>query len=77
MPDHDPPPDVITSHVGMNIGAYKEAAEHLLGALSMQEATEEKSKQLWQTLRRALNAMVCLSPSNKRRRIDVLLLLGS
>jgi peroxin-5 len=46
----------------MNIGAYKEAAEHLLGALSMQEATEEKSKQLWQTLRRALNAMVCLSP---------------
>ncbi|KAH9978583.1 hypothetical protein BGW80DRAFT_1279764 [Lactifluus volemus] len=43
----------------LNIGAYQEAAEHLLSALSMQESTEEKSKQLWQTLRRAFLAMVC------------------
>ncbi|KAI0266835.1 peroxisome targeting signal receptor [Gloeopeniophorella convolvens] len=41
----------------LNIGAHREAAEHLLSALSMQEATGEKSKQLWQTLRRAFLAM--------------------
>ncbi|KAH9986567.1 hypothetical protein BJV74DRAFT_844857 [Russula compacta] len=41
----------------LNIGAHKEAAEHLLSALSMQEATGEKSKQLLQTLRRALLAL--------------------
>jgi len=41
----------------LNIGAYKEAAEHLLSALSMQEATGDKSKQLLQTLRRAFIAM--------------------
>ncbi|KAI9463608.1 peroxisome targeting signal receptor [Lactarius psammicola] len=42
----------------LNIGAHKEAAEHLLSALSMQEATAgEKSKQLLQTLRRAFLAM--------------------
>jgi len=41
----------------LNIGAHKEAAEHLLSALSMQEATGEKSKQLLQTLRRAFLAM--------------------
>jgi peroxin-5 len=44
---------------GLNIGAHKEAAEHFLSALSMQEATGEKSKQLLQTLRRAFLAMVC------------------
>ncbi|KAI0305738.1 hypothetical protein B0F90DRAFT_1815316 [Multifurca ochricompacta] len=53
--------DVLSSvfalHLGLNIGAHKEAAEHLLSALSMQEATGEKSKQLLQTLRRALIAM--------------------
>jgi peroxin-5 len=41
----------------LNIGAHKEAAEHFLSALSMQEATGEKSKQLLQTLRRAFLAM--------------------
>ena len=46
------------SPVGLNIGAYKEAAEHFLSALSMQEATGGKSKQLLQTLRRALLSMV-------------------
>jgi hypothetical protein len=46
---------------GLNIGAHKEAAEHLLSALSMQEATGEKSKQLLQTLRRAFLAMVGFS----------------
>ncbi|KAJ7163573.1 hypothetical protein C8R43DRAFT_990111 [Mycena crocata] len=38
----------------LNIGAHKEAAEHFLSALSMQEATGETSDQLWYTLRRAL-----------------------
>jgi len=53
-------PDNFTfSSVGLNIGAHKEAAEHFLSALSMQEATGEKSKQLLQTLRRAFHAMVC------------------
>lgn len=47
------------SFVGLNIGAHKEAAEHFLSALSMQEATGDKSKQLLQTLRRALLSMVC------------------
>jgi peroxin-5 len=41
----------------LNIGAHKEAAEHFLSALSMQETTGEKSKQLLQTLRRAFLAM--------------------
>jgi len=41
----------------LNIGTHKEAAEHFLSALSMQEATGEKSKQLLQTLRRAFLAM--------------------
>ncbi|KAF8274493.1 peroxisome targeting signal receptor [Lactarius quietus] len=41
----------------LNIGAHKEAAEHLLSALSMQEVTGDKSKQLLQTLRRAFIAM--------------------
>ncbi|KAF8502275.1 peroxisome targeting signal receptor [Russula emetica] len=41
----------------LNIGAHKEAAEHFLSALSMQETTGEKSKPLLQTLRRAFLAM--------------------
>ncbi|KAI0051853.1 TPR-like protein [Auriscalpium vulgare] len=42
----------------LNIGASKEAAEHFLSALSMQESTGgEKSEQLWLTLSRALIAM--------------------
>ncbi|KAJ7772620.1 hypothetical protein DFH07DRAFT_802580 [Mycena maculata] len=41
----------------LNIGAYKEAAEHFLSALSMQESTGGTSDQLWFTLRRAFLAM--------------------
>lgn len=47
--------------LGLNINADKEAAEHFLTALSLQEtASGDKSDQLWFTLRRALLAMVCL-----------------
>ena len=43
----------------MNIGADKEAAEHFLSALSLQDTTNgDSSNQLWYTLRRALLAMV-------------------
>ncbi|EIW83053.1 TPR-like protein [Coniophora puteana RWD-64-598 SS2] len=43
----------------MNIGAHKEAAEHFLSALSMQETNGggRTSEQLWFTLRRAFLAM--------------------
>ncbi|KAF8588639.1 TPR-like protein [Ramaria rubella] len=42
----------------LNIGAYKEAAEHFLSALSMQEsAGGDKSEQLWQTLRKCFVSM--------------------
>ncbi|KAG2055883.1 TPR-like protein [Suillus hirtellus] len=43
----------------LNIGAHKEAAEHFLSALSMQETTGggQTSDQLWLTLRRAFIAM--------------------
>ncbi|KAK0485753.1 hypothetical protein IW261DRAFT_1451818 [Armillaria novae-zelandiae] len=42
----------------LNIGAHKEAAEHFLSALSMQEQSAgETSDQLWFTLRRALMSM--------------------
>ncbi|KAJ7902009.1 hypothetical protein B0H14DRAFT_2669494 [Mycena olivaceomarginata] len=43
----------------LNIGAHKEAAEHFLSALSMQEASGggETSDQLWFTLRRAFSTM--------------------
>ncbi|KAG2037423.1 hypothetical protein BDR03DRAFT_919923 [Suillus americanus] len=43
----------------LNIGAHKEAAEHFLSALSMQESTGggQTSDQLWLTLRRAFIAM--------------------
>ncbi|KAJ6500063.1 hypothetical protein C8R47DRAFT_1110301 [Mycena vitilis] len=43
----------------MNIGAHKEAAEHFLSALSMQESSGggETSDQLWFTLRRVLLTM--------------------
>jgi hypothetical protein len=47
---------------GLNIGAYQEAAEHLLSALSMQVATAgETSEQLWFTLRRVFFEMVSSS----------------
>ncbi|KAL4073917.1 TPR-like protein [Scleroderma citrinum] len=43
----------------LNIGAYKEATEHFLSALAMQDAsgTSQTSDQLWHTLRRALLQM--------------------
>jgi len=70
--------DAFVACVGLNIGAYKEAAEHLLSALSMQEATGDKSKQLLQTLRRAFIAMVRFSSFlDEARGIDVSFLLGS
>lgn len=44
---------------GLNIGADKEAAEHFLSALSLQESTSgDTSDQLWFTLRRAFLSMV-------------------
>ena len=45
--------------LGLNIGADKEAAEHFLSALSLQDTTNgDSSVQLWYTLRRALLTMV-------------------
>ncbi|GLB37649.1 putative P-loop containing nucleoside triphosphate hydrolase protein [Lyophyllum shimeji] len=42
----------------LNIGAYKEAAEHFLSALNLQESISgDTSDQLWYTLRRALISM--------------------
>ncbi|KAJ7217779.1 hypothetical protein GGX14DRAFT_597915 [Mycena pura] len=41
----------------LNIGAYKEAAEHFLSALNMQESSGQTSEQLWVTLRRAFLSM--------------------
>ncbi|TRM69484.1 hypothetical protein BD626DRAFT_474238 [Schizophyllum amplum] len=42
----------------LNIGAYKEAAEHFLTVISMQEPkAEENNEQMWFSLRRALFAM--------------------
>lgn len=44
--------------LGLNIGADKEAAEHFLHALSLQESTNgNTSDQLWFTLRRAFQSM--------------------
>lgn len=45
--------------LGLNIGADKEAAEHFLSALSLQDTTNgDSSIQLWYTLRRAFLTMV-------------------
>ncbi|KAF9263373.1 TPR-like protein [Marasmius fiardii PR-910] len=42
----------------LNIGAHKEAAEHFLSALALQQATSgDTSEQVWFTLRRTLLAM--------------------
>lgn len=42
----------------LNIGAHKEAAEHFLSALTLQESTsEDTSEALWSTLRRVLSSM--------------------
>lgn len=58
---------------GLNIGAHKEAAEHVLSALALQDTTEgEKSEQLWFTLRRALNAMVRLLALKHRKCLFIL-----
>lgn len=52
-------PDILPTP-GLNIGAYKEAAEHFLSALNLQESTSgDTSDQLWFTLRRVLLSMVC------------------
>jgi peroxin-5 len=45
---------------GLNIGAHKESAEHLLGALSLQSASGNGSEYLWSTLRRVMLEMVSL-----------------
>ncbi|KAF9452729.1 TPR-like protein [Macrolepiota fuliginosa MF-IS2] len=42
----------------LNIGAYKEASEHFLSAISLQESsTGDSNDQIWYTLRRALLSM--------------------
>ena len=48
------------NYTGLNIGAHKEAAEHFLSALELQESTGDRqtSDQLWFTLRRAFLQMV-------------------
>ena len=69
--------ELVFSYPGLNIGAHKEAAEHFLSALSMQEATGDKSKQLWQTLRRAFLSMVRLPHSTITRGIQVRTPIGS
>ncbi len=49
--------------IGLNIGAHKEAIEHFLSALALQESSGgEKSEQLWTTLRRAFQTMVSALP---------------
>lgn len=54
-----------SSGKGLNIGADKEAAEHFLSALSLQESTSgDTSDQLWFTLRRALQSMVSRGVQN-------------
>lgn len=45
-------------NLGLNIGAYKESAEHLLGALSLQSASGSGSEYLWSTLQRVIVSMV-------------------
>ena len=50
---------LIYFEIGLNIGAFKEGAEHFLSALAMQEGTGSgSSDQIWSTLRRALGLMV-------------------
>lgn len=61
------------SFIGLNIGADKEAAEHFLSALSLQESTNgDTSDQLWFTLRRSLLSMVVFSlPFFSQIRINI------
>ncbi|KAF9793357.1 peroxisome targeting signal receptor [Thelephora terrestris] len=41
----------------LNIGAFKESAEHILGALSLQSASGDGSESLWSTLRRVMSEL--------------------
>jgi len=41
----------------LNIGAFKESAEHLLSALLLQSASGHRSEYLWSTLRRVMTEM--------------------
>lgn len=53
--------------IGLNIGAHKEAAEHFLSALTLQDdSAGESSGPLWFTLRRAFISMVCASFVGRR-----------
>ena len=45
-------------HLGLNIGAHKEAAEHVLSALTLQSASGHRSEYLWSALRRVMTEMV-------------------
>jgi hypothetical protein len=61
---------IYNNSVGLNIGAFQEAAEHLLSALSMQKATAgQTSDQLWFTLRRVFQEMVKFFSSCIRLRV--------
>jgi peroxin-5 len=44
--------------LGLNIGLHREAAEHFLSALALQESTGDRSEQLFTTLRRTFGMMV-------------------
>ncbi|KAF9227363.1 TPR-like protein [Gyrodon lividus] len=62
----------------LNIGAHKEAVEHFLGALAMQETTGggQTSDQLWLTLRRAFvqmgrNDLAELARPESRSKLDL------
>lgn len=59
--------------LGLNIGAHKEAVEHFLSALAMQDASgaSQTSDQLWHTLRRALIQMVSASSARRDPVVDV------
>lgn len=59
-----PPADAF-SPTGLNLGAHKEAAEHFLSTLVMQDAdgTGTKSDQVWTTLGKTFVAMVRSQPS--------------
>ena len=51
--------------LGLNIGALKESAEHILSALSLQNASGKGSEYLWLTLRRVVIEMVSTCCSDR------------
>jgi hypothetical protein len=55
-------PRRVAHFAGLNIGVHKEAAEHILAALSLHSRDAEKEQRdstpMWLTLRRALIALV-------------------